>query len=58
MLAAEVETIGLLRNVETAVTATLSPTAVIDGPLLGAVLLPVIVSLPATALLPASLLLP
>ena len=40
MLAAEIETKGLLRNVVTAIASALRPGAVVVGPVLGAILLP------------------
>lgn len=59
MLAAEVETEGILRDVGTTVASALRPTTMVGGPMLGAILLKGIVPLPATALLhPSPLLLP
>ncbi len=50
VLAAEVEAEAVLRNVVSAVTATLGPRAMVGGPVSSAILLPVIVSLPAAFL--------
>jgi len=51
MLAAEIETEGVLRDVGTAVAAALGPAAMVGGPVLGAILLKGIVALPAATLL-------
>jgi hypothetical protein len=51
VLASEIEIEAGLRNVITAVASTLRPGAMIGGPVLGPILLPGIVPLPAAALL-------
>ncbi|HME06117.1 MAG TPA: hypothetical protein VKG25_03670 [Bryobacteraceae bacterium] len=58
MLATEINTEGLLRNVVAAIPPTLRPGAMVGGPVLGAILLPGVVPLPAAWLLPSALLLP
>jgi len=50
MLPSEIETEGLLRNVVATVSSALGPSAMFALPLSGAILLPVIVPLPAAAL--------
>jgi hypothetical protein len=51
VLAAEIQTKGVLRDVVTAVASTLRPTPVVGRPALGAILLPGIVPLPSAPLL-------
>jgi len=58
VLAAEIETKTIPRNVVAAIAAALPPGAMHVLPLLGAMLLPGVPRLPAASLLPAALLLP
>jgi hypothetical protein len=51
MLVAEMKTEACLRNVVTAIAAALGPSAMLALPLLGAILLPGVMPLPAAALL-------
>jgi len=50
MPAAEIKTEAVLRDIVTAVTPALLPGAMVRGPVLGAILLPTIMPLPAALL--------